>query len=267
VLFTFHPHPRIVLHPEDHNLELIQSIDRRVKKLEKAGIDHLILHPFTKEFAKQSATEFVRNVLVNKLNVKLMTIGYNHHFGRNREGNIDLLRELAPIYSFEVEEIPAFRHGDLSISSTKIRRAIKDGDITKANAFLGSPFCFKGNVIQGDKIGSEIGFPTANLNVIEETQIIPAIGVYAVRVKKDGDIYSGMMNIGVRPTVSSNSDKRIEVHIFNFDETIYGTDIEVFVIAKIRDEMSFGSLEELKTQLSKDEINCKRILDRSAARV
>ncbi|MBD3636025.1 MAG: bifunctional riboflavin kinase/FAD synthetase [Crocinitomicaceae bacterium] len=267
VLFTFHPHPRMVLYPDDHNLELIQNIKRRTQRLEEEGIDHLILHPFTKEFARQSATEFVRNILVNKLNVKVLTIGYNHHFGKNREGNIDLLKELAPIYNFEVQEIPALRHGELSISSTKIRRAIKDGDITKANAFLGAPFNFSGTVVKGDKIGTQLGYPTANIGEIEKTQVIPKIGVYAVRVRVEGRLHSGMMNIGYRPTVTDSSEKRIEVHLFDFDNSIYGTEIEIYVIAKTRDEKSFSSVDELKEQLAIDEINCKRILDQSPARV
>lgn len=267
VLFTFHPHPRMVLHPDDHNLELIQSIDKRIARLEEAGIDHLILHPFTLDFARQTATEFVRNVLVNKLNVRVMTIGYNHHFGRNRAGNLELLQELGPIYNFEVQEIPAFRHGDLSISSTKIRRAIKDGDMTKANAFLGTAFSFSGTVTQGDQIGTSIGYPTANISGLEETQVIPAKGVYAVKVKVNGEMKNGMMNIGYRPTVSSEHEKRIEVNIFEFDQNIYGTQIELFVIAKVRDEQSFADLDELKSQLGQDEINCKRILDQSTARV
>ena len=267
VLFTFHPHPRMVLHPDDHNLELIQNIDQRIKRLEEAGVQHLILHPFTREFAKQSATEFVRNILVNKLNVKVLTIGYNHHFGKNREGNIELLRELGPVYNFEVQEIPAMRHGDLSISSTKIRRAIKDGDITKANAFLGNPFCFEGEVKSGDKIGSKIGFPTANIGAVDETQIIPAVGVYAVNIKVGAEMYQGMMNIGYRPTVSNESEKRIEVNIFDFSDDIYGTKLEIYVIGRIRDEQSFSSIDELKDQLGKDEINSKRILDKSPVRV
>ncbi|UKN03589.1 bifunctional riboflavin kinase/FAD synthetase [Paracrocinitomix mangrovi] len=265
VLFTFHPHPRIVLHPEDHNLELIQDIDRRIERLAEEGVDHLILHPFTLEFAKQTATEFVRNILVNKLGVRVMTIGYNHHFGKNREGNIDLLQELGAVYNFDVVQIPAFEQDEIKISSTKIRSAIKEGDITKANAYLGSPFCFKGTVKDGDKIGTTIGFPTANIQLFSETQILPNIGVYAVQVKIDGEMYDGMMNIGYRPTVSNSNEKRIEVNIFNFNRNLYGTKIVVFVIAKIREEQSFNSIEDLKKQLHQDEINSKRILDQSTS--
>ncbi|MEX1000803.1 MAG: bifunctional riboflavin kinase/FAD synthetase [Crocinitomicaceae bacterium] len=261
VLFTFHPHPRMILYPDDHNLELIQDIDKRIEQLEEAGIDHLILHPFTMDFSRQSATEFVRNILVNKLNVKLLTIGYNHHFGRNREGNIELLKELSNTYSFEVQEIDALREGDLSISSTKIRNAIKTGDIQKANEFLGTTFSFKGSVIDGDKIGTQLGYPTANIGKMEATQIIPGNGVYVVKVKIGDRYFGGMMNIGVRPTVTENNEKRIEVHLFDFDGDLYGTKLEVFVLDKIRDEKTFASIEQLKNQLHADEEVCKRLLD------
>jgi riboflavin kinase / FMN adenylyltransferase len=266
VLFTFHPHPRMVLHPNDHNLELIQTIEQRIKRLEEAGIQHLILHPFSLGFAKLSATEFVRNILVNKLNVKVLTIGYNHHFGKNREGNIELLRELSAVYNFEVQEIPAIRRGKLSISSTKIRQAIRDGDITTANAYLGASFCFTGSIKEGDKVGSKIGYPTANISDIAETQLLPALGVYVVKVKLNNKMYGGMMNIGYRPTVSKNGEQKIEVNIFDFNEDIYGMEIEVHVIAKMREEKSFSSLDELKNQLSKDETNSRRILDQFVVR-
>lgn len=262
VLFTFHPHPRIVLHPDDHNLELIQTVDKRIEKLDKAGVDHLILFPFTREFSRMSATEFVRNILVNQLKIKILTIGYNHHFGRNREGNLDLLKELAPLYNFEIEEIPAQREGDISISSTKIRLAISEGDIIKANQYMGHAFSFSGKVGYGDKIGSTINFPTANITEIKDTQLMPPNGVYAVRVSHDGRIFDGMMNIGNRPTVSTNEDKRIEVNIFNFNKDIYNNEIEIFVIERVRDEESFSSIEDLKSQLEKDETTCKNILAR-----
>lgn len=260
VLFTFHPHPRMVLHPDDHNLELIQDIDRRIERLEQAGIDHLILFPFTKEFSRMGATEFVRNVLVNKLNVKLMTIGYDHHFGRNREGNIDLLNELASVYNFEVEEIPAFQLAEVNVSSTKIRKAIEAGDMETANLYLGRSFRFAGTVIEGDKIGNTIGYPTANIGKIEATQILPKLGAYTVQVRIDKKVYSGMMNIGYRPTVSKNSEKRIEVNLFDFDQNIYGLKIEVFVLNRIREEKSFKNLEELKSQLSKDALDSRNYL-------
>lgn len=261
VLFTFHPHPRMVLHPEDHNLELIQNVDRRIERLEEAGIDHLILFPFTKEFSRMGATEFVRNILVNQLNVKLLTIGYDHHFGRNREGNIQLLKELAPVYNFEVEEIPAFQLEEVNVSSTKIRKAIHAGDMETANLYLGRPFRFTGKVVEGDKIGNTIGFPTANIGNIEDTQIIPKLGAYTVQVRVDGEIHAGMMNIGYRPTINDKRERRIEVNLFDFNKNIYGLKVEVFVLNRIREEQNFNSLEELKSQLEKDEKESRNFLD------
>jgi len=267
VLFTFHPHPRMVLHPDDHNLELIQDIDRRIECLADSGIDHLILFPFTKDFSRISATEFVRNILVNALNVKLLTIGYNHHFGRNREGNIELLRELAPVYNFEVEEIPAFRLDELSVSSTKIRKALKSGDIKTANQYLGRPFRFKGEVVHGDQLGTKIGFPTANIGNVVDYQIIPGNGVFAVKVKLDGSIFEGMLNIGTRPTVTNSTERRLEVHLFDFNEDIYGKEVELFLLDRIREEKTFLSIDDLKTQLQKDEVNSRRIIDRNTVRL
>jgi riboflavin kinase/FMN adenylyltransferase len=267
VLFTFHPHPRMVLHPDDHNLQLIQDIDRRIERLREAGIDHLILFPFTKEFSRMTATEFVRNILVNKLNVKLMTIGYNHHFGRNREGNIALLREIGPIYNFEVEEIPAHSYDEVNVSSTKTRKAIEAGDIKTVNHYLGRPFRFKGTIVKGNQIGREIGFPTANLAEIDPVQIIPNSGVFAVKCKISGIVYDGMMNIGTRPTIESENEKRIEINIFNFNQDVYGEQMEVYLLDKVRDEQQFKDIEALKEQLKKDEINCKHIFTESAVRL
>jgi riboflavin kinase/FMN adenylyltransferase len=260
VLFTLYPHPRIVLNPTDHGMTLIQSIDERIKKLERFGIDHLILYPFSVDFSRLSATEFVRDILVNKINVKLMTIGYNHHFGRNREGNLELLKELGVTYDFAVQEIPAYSKSDIKISSTKIRNAIKEGDIIKANEFLGEPFKFEGKVMYGDQIGTKIGFPTANIAPTNENQVIPQNGVYAVKVKIQNKSYGGMMNIGTRPTVENSNEHRIEVNLFDFDEMIYGQEVSVSVFNRIRSEQSFESLEALKEQLEHDKAACHHIL-------
>ncbi|MCG8575248.1 MAG: bifunctional riboflavin kinase/FAD synthetase [Flavobacteriales bacterium] len=261
VLFTFFPHPRMVLHPDDHNLSLIQTIEKRIEMLDRFGLDNLILYPFTKEFSRTPATEFIRDIMVNQLSVKMMTIGYNHHFGRNREGSIQLLEELGHVYDFEVKEIPALRVEEKSISSTKIRNAILEGDILTANEYLGRSFGFEGTVVQGNQIGSQIGFPTANIDPKGPHQLIPEKGVYAVKAKIAGKIYSGMCNIGYRPTVTSSGERRIELHIFNFDQRIYGEELELFFINRIREEVEFASLDELKAQLKKDEESCRTILD------
>ncbi|WP_070137481.1 bifunctional riboflavin kinase/FAD synthetase [Crocinitomix algicola] len=261
VLFTFHPHPRMVLHPNDHGLEMIQSIDARIDKLASFGIDHLILFPFTKEFSRMTAVDFVREILVNKVNVKLMTIGYNHHFGRNRTGNLDLLKQLGETYEFDVQEIPAFQDEDINISSTKIRAAIQAGEIEKANKYLGSIFNFEGTVIEGDKIGTTLGYPTANINLKEPYLISPINGVYAVNVELRTGSFKGMMNIGTRPTISDTQEKRIEVHLFDFEDDLYGKSIRIFIVKRIRSEKSFDSLESLKSQLNNDKKTCLSVLD------
>lgn len=263
VVFTFHPHPRIALNPDDHGLELIQQLDDRIKKLERLGIDHLILFPFTKEFSRLTATEFVRNILVNQLHIHTLTIGYNHHFGRNREGSIELLTELAPVYGFFVDEIPAFVESEKSVSSTKIREAISDGDVQQAQSFLGEVYHFSGVVVEGDKIGNKIGFPTANINV-SKLQLIPKKGVFAVKVKFNGQIIKGMMNIGNRPTISDNGERRVEIHLFDFSENIYGKDLVVYLIDRVREEKTFESIEALTEQLKQDENRCRHILQQSS---
>ncbi|WP_027420104.1 bifunctional riboflavin kinase/FAD synthetase [Crocinitomix catalasitica] len=264
VLFTLHPHPRVVLYPDDHGMQLIQPIEERIKKLAASGIDHLILFPFSKEFSRLTATEFVRDILVNKIGIKMMTIGYNHHFGRNRQGNLSLLKELGDVYDFKVQEIPAFKKLDHNVSSTKIRAAITDGDITTANTYLGSPFEFIGTVVTGDKIGTGIGYPTANIEPNSDLQLIPKKGVYAVQVKFGDHVFNGMMNIGTRPTINELGEDRIEIHIFNFDQDIYGETLNVKVFDRVRDEERFSSLDDLKAQLKKDEENCIDIFNNLA---
>lgn len=263
VLFTFHPHPRMVLHPNDHGMQLIQSIEERMKKLEAFGIDHLILFPFSVEFSRLSPTEFVRDILVNKINVHTMTIEYNHHFGRNREGNLELLKELGAAYDFAVQEIPAFQDEDVKISSTKIRNAILEGEVSKANRFLGEPFFFEGTVVKGEQLGTKIGYPTANIRTKGENQIIPKQGVYAVQAIINGTAYGGMMNIGTRPTVSESNETKIEVNLFDFDQSIYDETIMIKVLNWVRSEKTFESLEGLKEQLKNDKTACLHILGHS----
>lgn len=260
VVFTFHPHPRMVLHPDDHNLELLQTIDERIDKLSKLGIDHLIVFPFTKEFSRLSAVEFVRDILVNEINIHTLVIGYDHQFGRNREGSKHVLYELAPIYNFNIVEIPAFLKDEIKISSTKIRNALKKGEVQIANKYLGENYSIKGIVVHGDKIGADIGFPTANIQVKEDYKLIPENGVYAVKVFVNDCEFSAMLNIGNRPTISGNGEKRIEVHIFDFNKNIYDSKIKVEFVKRIRNEKTFTNLEELKKQLTIDESKCRTIL-------
>jgi len=253
ILFTFYPHPRMVLYPENHGLKLIQTEEEKLAKLERAGLQNCIIFPFTFEFSRLSAIEFVRDILVNKLHVKKLVIGYDHQFGKNREGTIEFLKEISEIYNFEVIEIPAKDIDEINVSSTKIRNAIHIGDIELANKFLGEPFELNGTVIEGNKLGRTIGFPTANIQVDSDIKLIPGNGVYAVKVEVLNKTFNGMMNIGTRPTVSDLNNRSIEVNIFDFNLDIYNQKITVRFLSKIRDEKKFNGIEELKNQLKIDE--------------
>ncbi|MCB0401033.1 MAG: bifunctional riboflavin kinase/FAD synthetase [Flavobacteriales bacterium] len=260
VILTFFPHPRMVLYPDDNELRLLNTIDERIELLEKAGIDHLIIHPFSREFSRLSSTEFVRDILVNQLHVAALVIGYDHHFGRNREGSFEHLRELAPLYDFKVQEIAAQEIQKVNVSSTKIRTSLAAGEINAANQFLGYHFFMNGRVVEGNKTGRTIGFPTANLKVDEWYKLIPAKGVYAVKVHLDGNILKGMLNIGNRPTLNGEHET-IEVNLFDFNEDIYNKTLTVEFYERIRDEFRFESLDELKKQLNLDKEKSIQILD------
>ena len=251
VLLTFFPHPRMVIFPDDNELKLLNTIEERKELLEKAGIDHLIIHPFSKAFSRLTALEFVRDILVNRLNVKEVVIGYDHHFGRNREGSFEDLIEFGELYGFSVEEIPAQDIQQINVSSTKIRTSLLAGEINAATQFLGYHYFINGTVVKGDKIGREIGFPTANIKPDETYKLIPKNGVYAVKVIVNEKEYDGMLNIGIRPTLKGINET-IEVNIFDFDEEIYGQKIQVKFYERIRDEEPFEDLNELKNQLNID---------------
>jgi len=254
VIITFSPHPRMVLFPDSHNLKLIQTEKEKFKKLDSTGVDHLIVYPFTFDFSRISAMEFVRDFLVNKLNVHTIVIGYDHQFGRNREGNIQYLKEVSSVYEFNAIEIPAKEIDEVNISSTKIRNAITEGKIETANQFLGAPFEMQGLVIKGNQLGRKIGFPTANLELTDDYKILPGNGVYVVQVKHDDLIFKGIMNIGLRPTIHENLEKRIEIHIFDFEQDIYDQFLEIQLLKKIRDEFKFDTIESLTDQIRKDKI-------------
>ena len=260
VLFTFDPHPRTVLFPDDHGLKLLSSKEEKIRLLEQQGIDHVIFHPFSKDFAKLSALEYVRNVLVDGMGVTTVIIGYDHRFGRNREGDFTKLLEFAEMFGFGVEEIPAQDIDDVNVSSTKIRKALASGDIETANTYLGYNYSVDGIVIEGDGIGRTIGFPTANIQVNEPLKLIPGNGVYAVEVKVDGKSYPGMLNSGVRPTVSQTGKNQIEVHLIDTDQTLYGEQIEVTFVGRLRAESKFKNKEALIQQLEKDRLDALNML-------
>lgn len=251
VILTFFPHPRMVLYPESNDLKLLNTIDERIELLKNSGIDHLIIHPFSMEFSRITSLDFVRDILVTKLNTKRLVIGYDHHFGKNREGSFQHLKEYGPLYGFEVEEISAQEIQQINISSTKVRSSLQIGEIQAANQFLGYPYFITGIVVDGEKIGRELGFPTANLKIKEDYKLIPAKGVYAVKISVDKQVYSGMLNVGNRPTLNGE-EETIEVNIFNFNEQIYNKPIRIEFFEKIRNEIKFNELSELQQQLNND---------------
>ena len=250
VVLTFFPHPRMVLNQDD-SIKLINTIEEKASLLKELGIQHLILQEFTKEFANLSAEEFVKEVLVKHLNIKKIIIGYDHRFGKNRSANIHDLMDFGNKYKFDVEQISAQEIDEVSISSTKIRKALLEGDIKTANEYLGKPYTISGEVIKGKQLGRTIGFPTANIQLLADYKLIPKIGAYIVSAKIDDVLVKGMMNIGYNPTVNNNK-LSIEVHFIDFDSDLYGKSIEINVHKYLRSEIKFPSLDALKEQLAND---------------
>jgi riboflavin kinase/FMN adenylyltransferase len=280
VLLTFYPHPRQVLFPDTTKMLFLSTLEERKELLEKAGIQNLIIHPFTKQLSQVSAENYVRDILLGQLKTETLVIGYDHRFGHGRKGSIKELEEWGPIYGFNVEEMAPLKTGDVAISSTKIRNAVMEGDMALANSSLGYTYFITATVVDGMKIGSkELGYPTANLEVNDEEKLIPADGIYAVYVYLSSQssvvsnqsllttdnrplttsIYKGMLSVGMNPTIE-NKGRSIEVNIFEFNENIYGKTIRVGFYKKIRNEEKFNSLAELKAQLDKDKEVCLGML-------
>lgn len=260
VLLTFWPHPRLVLYPNEIKFHLLTSIEEKIELLDEFGLDHLIIIPFTRDFSNLSSEEFIKNILVDKINTKKLVIGYDHRFGKNRTGSFEELKKDAPIYGFEVEEIPEQDIDDVAISSTKIRDALENGEITIANKYLCRPYSLRGYVVRGDGIGKNMGYPTANIKPDFEQKLIPADGIYAVRVILRKKYYDGMLSIGYRPTVNGK-DRTIEVNLFNFSGNIYGEYLRIEFFKKTRNEEKFDSIESLIEQLHKDKEEIQGILN------
>ena len=251
-VMTFNPHPRLVLQPFT-GFELLTTLEEKIQLLEKFNVQHLFIQEFTKDFSQLSALEFVRDILVARLHIRSLVIGYDHQFGNNRDGNYERLQMFSKQFGFKLYKLPALSGNNSVISSTKIRNKISEGKIIRANEYLGYNFLMKGKVIKGDKIGATLGFPTANIE-IDEHKICPKNGVYFVKVKIKENYFYGMMNIGKRPTVNG-LNKQIEVHILDFNRDIYGEEIEIYFYDRSRDENKFSSLEELKNRLAIDKEN------------
>ncbi len=251
VVLTFFPHPRMVLQ-QNSDLKLLNTIEERSQLLEKTGLDHLVIHPFTHAFSRLTAMEYVRDILVNRLNAQKIIIGYDHRFGRNRTANIEDLKEFGRTYNFEVEEISAKEIDDVAVSSTKIRKALSQGDVETANEYLGYNFMVSGEVVKGKAIGRTIDYPTANLHLREEYKMVPKNGVYIVRSALDGQEYLGITSIGTNPTVGGE-ERTIETHFLDFSQDLYGKNITISFLKFIREEEDFGSVEALRKEIKKDE--------------
>ena len=259
IVLTFFPHPRIVLNPRS-NLKLINTIKERSELLEKSGIDFLITHPFDKTFSELSPEKFVKNILVDKLKIKKILIGYDHKFGKNRTAGIEDLKKFGLKYDFDVIEISAKEQNKVTISSTKIRKSIENGDFNKVKSFLGYHFNIEGLVIKGNAIGRTIGFPTANLDISEDYKLIPKRGVYLIFSLIENKKVFGMMNIGIKPTLN-NDRETIEVNFFDWEKDLYNKQVKVYVLNFIRDEKKFTSLIKLEEQIKLDKKTCLKLID------
>lgn len=258
VLLTFFPHPRQVVQSVT-DLRLINTIEEKKKLLEKEGLHSLVIHPFTKEFSRLTAEEYVRDILVKQLAAKKIIIGYDHRFGKNRTANITDLKAFGEKYGFEVEEISAQELDKVAVSSTKIRKALKEGDIETANNYLGYNYFLTGTIVKGKKIGRTINFPTANIHIDETYKLIPKIGVYVTRTIIDGKTYNGITNIGINPTVSGEK-KIVETHILDFEGDLYGKTLEIYFLAYIREEVKFDSVKSLQNAIAEDEVFARNYL-------
>lgn len=268
VLITFFPHPRRVLFPEERRLLMINTQREKIKILSQTGLDHLIVIEFTLQFSKTSSVDFIRNYLVDKINVHTVVIGYDHNFGRNREGNFDYLYELGRYYGYEVEEIQAQDVNHVSVSSTKIRRALEAGEVERANNYLCRNYFICGKVLHGSRLGRKIGFRTARIDLEEDCKLTPKIGVYAVEVAINGDMYRGMLNIGATDsTLAIQLPEKIKLncHIFDFENEIYGEYIDLIFHYRLREEYRFRNVQSLRRQLEQDRKAAEELLNSKTA--
>jgi len=258
VILTFFPHPRMVIQ-KGSELKLLTTLQEKIALLEKTGLDFLIIEPFTKDFSRLTALDFVRDILVQQLKIKKLVIGYDHHFGRNREGNFEQLKEYGTVYNFKVEEIPAQDIESIAVSSTKIRKALAEGNIQKANSYLGYEFMLTGKVIHGKGLGKKWNYPTINIHIEESYKLIPKSGVYIVKTNINNTNIFGIMNIGYRPTVDGKN-QTIEVHLLDFNADLYGENIQVQLAYHLRDEQKFDSIDNLFNQIKQDEKKARELI-------
>lgn len=259
VLVTFHPHPRLILDSNNDKIGLLTTIEEKIEILKATRLDKLIIIPFGRSFSQISYETFVRDILIKKTNAKSVIVGYDHAFGKNREGNYDKLSELSEKYNFEAYKVEPFKIGDMAVSSTQLRSMIMKGEIEKVDFMLGRKYTIRGEVIKGDARGKEMKFPTANLSIENKNKLLPMNGVYAVDVEYGSILKKGMMNVGYRPTFDKNKERHIEVHIFDFDKEIYGEILNIYIKKRLRAEKKFNSRKELITQLKIDKQKSMKI--------
>ncbi len=262
LVVTFEPHPQLVV-ANKNNLQILTTVDEKEKILREFGIENLLVIPFTPEFASTSSDDFVKSYLIEKIGMQAIVIGYDHRFGKGRDGNQQTLLQLSRTHNFDVHEVDAVSFDGNVISSSKIRATLKQGNVSEANTFLNRKYFFKGKVVEGKKIGRTLGFPTANLELQNQNKLIPAIGIYAVEVLWKKNVFKGMLYIGTRPTLDNTHAVVPEVNIFDFDKEIYGDELEVHLIERVRDEMKFTSLSELIEQIKSDKESCLEILTKN----
>ncbi|WP_428661597.1 bifunctional riboflavin kinase/FAD synthetase [Runella sp.] len=262
VVITFWPHPRMVVSKDSQNLRLLSTLEEKIELLRQNGVQHLVVIPFTREFSELSSEEFIQQILVEKIGTKKLVIGYDHHFGRNREGSFDYLQQHAPRYGFQIEEIPRQEIEHITVSSTKIRQALLEGDTTIATELLGRTYTFTGIVVKGRQLGRTIGYPTANVHITESYKLIPVDGIYAVRVEVRGQRLNGVMSIGFRPTVNGKNRTQ-EVYIFDFNEDVYGEKMTVELVQYIRPELKFDGLEALTKAIEADCVAAMEVLGKA----
>lgn len=261
VVISFHPHPRLVLYPDDNPLRLLHTLDERIAAMEAFGIDKLLIVEFTREFSRTTSHQFIESILSNTVQIKRIVIGYDHHFGKNRTGGLKELEDGAAQFGFEVEEIPAEQIDNAAVSSTKIRTALLAGDVESANSFLGYTYEISGKVITGERLGRTLGYPTANIEPNDPYKLIPREGVYLASLEFEGGLYYGMLNVGHKPTVGNNFPLGLEINLFDFDQDIYGKDVKLRFLNWIREDRKFDGLEPLKAAIAQDKVDCLKLLE------
>lgn len=266
IIITFWPHPRKIVDPQSEALKILSTLDEKIELLSKQDIDHLIIIPFTKEFSELTSEQFIQKILVETISTKILVMGYDHRFGKNREGGFEFLKENSKLLGFEVEEISRQDIDEIAISSSNIRKALRQGNLFLANELLGRPYSIQGTVEEGLKLGRQLGYPTANIKVKEPDKLIPKDGVYAVMVRVKDREFGGMLNIGYNPTIEGKG-RSIEVNIFDFNESIYNEKLEIAFIQYMRDELKFSGLDELKSQLATDELTARSIIESEKSKV